>query len=128
MILVGAFIAQPLRGRFSPPSDVIENRENLSVEKDRFLGLLLDLDQDLATGKIESDDYENLRRDLVARVARVIRELDSAATEPEGRPLGHGKSGPRAGELTRCPACGRSVPRGDRFCSQCGSPIPLAEE
>jgi len=76
VIIVAAFVAQPLLDRAaarreaaSPADDLISQREAVLIE-------LRDLDFDHTTGKIGDDDYAAQRARLVAKGAEVLRALD----------------------------------------------------
>lgn len=113
-ILLVAFLAQPvLRGHGAQPPPSHEFEPWLA-EKERLLGLIRDLDQDRAMGKMEPEAYEGQRADLTARAARVMRELDAHVAADGPKPIID--AGP-------CPNCGRATRQGDRFCSHCGWPV-----
>ena len=109
LLVLASFVAQPfVRGvpDRAPASDL----EGLWTEKDRLIGLLQDLEQDLALAKVDRESYDVQRAELTRRAAYVIHDIEGHA------PL----EGKRA---TRCPACGRPTRPQDRFCSNCGGPL-----
>ena len=53
-----------------------------------LLAALADIDEDRATGKLDDDDYEQLRSDLSARAIDVMRKMDQLAERPDPPALG----------------------------------------
>lgn len=56
--------------------EVNEGQAELSLKRDNALNSLLELDQELASGKIAEQDYEHLRAELLAEAAVAIKALD----------------------------------------------------
>ncbi|MFB0517479.1 MAG: zinc ribbon domain-containing protein [Candidatus Neomarinimicrobiota bacterium] len=68
-----------------------------------------------AIGRINEEDFDRIRSDLITEVAEVIQQLEG----PPGRQAPGGSSRTAAG-VSECPSCGAAVSPGDRFCSSCG--------
>ncbi len=82
------------------------------AEREAIYVALRDLEHDYETGKVSKTDYAAMRAELRQRVASLIR-AGTAKPDPEvaTRPTG-------------CSQCGAEPRSGDRFCSQCGQPLP----
>lgn len=77
--LAALYIALPLlRGNRENSSDLAlqKQSERLLVYYERVLTNLRDLDEDHATGKITSDEYQFEREDWVQRGVQVLKALD----------------------------------------------------
>ena len=102
-------------------------RVSLETSKARLYESIRDLDFDHATGKLNEDDYRELRASLLRQAADVVRQLDvlegadaldEAIEAMLATRLAVGlKIGPS------CPACGVPAREAARFCSHCGHAI-----
>lgn len=147
-ILVVGFVARPLvEKRGFTVTDVDRQTSTLQAERDQILTILQELDMDHAMGKVEDEDYQSQRSDLVSRGAAVLKELDLIAANGS-----HGKDGIDRTEIATwkleqeieqavsrlrseveesdagfCSQCGSELVSGDRFCSHCGAVVGMRE-
>jgi hypothetical protein len=84
----------------------------LVAEREAVYAALRDLEHDYETGKVSTSDYAAMRAELRQRAATLIRagEAGPSPTATTGPP--------------GCDQCGAKSRSGDRFCSQCGKPLP----
>jgi hypothetical protein len=84
LVIVGLFILRPLlwapAATLAAARPAADERETLEVEKEAILEQIRVLDFDHETGTVSQADYEQIRQELVAAAAAVLRELD--ALEP----------------------------------------------
>src|SRR3990172_3219299 len=145
LILVGAFVLRPvLQPSPSDPPPGSRRLSELQAERDRILDLLRDMDLDSTMGKLLPEDYRVQREALAMRGAAVLRQIDesggsaqepsrpSASHDPEAeleaavRRLRSGQpDGKSRGQF--CGQCGAGLQPDDRFCANCGEPVPTAE-
>jgi cytochrome c-type biogenesis protein CcmI len=140
MVLLGAlllvaavvlFILQPvLRGQWA--SLVRDDDEMTEVEARRRVTLLAlrDVEYEYHAGKLDEEDYRDLRRELSAEA---LEALDAARKESSGdstdlleAEIAEVRAGLKAG--TVCPACAHANPAGSRFCAGCGLRLAEREE
>ncbi len=133
-ILVAAYVAEPLihakRPSLNPET---ENRKSrLEAEYRVALEAIRDLDFDFQTGKIVEEDYRTLRERTAQHGAALLKELDQAVIKSSGRQVAQRVSNEieamvqarrKAGAARTCPACGRPVQPGHRFCGKCGASL-----
>jgi zinc-ribbon domain len=152
LVLVGAFVASPLRNREHRQTPGEENIEisELLAERERILDALAELDFDNEMGKVPDDLYPMQREALVKRGAAVLKLLDERlpASVEAGKPA-VARSAPASAPvddpiealiLARrsakpidiakndtktkfCPNCGVKLQPGDRFCAACGQKL-----
>jgi hypothetical protein len=148
VVLVGAFIASPLRGSYKKslqPEINIELSE-LQAERERVLEALAELDFDNEMGKVPDALYPLQREALVKRGAAVLRLLDeqmpAAEAEESGtRTVAYDEEDPleklilarriaKSSEITKyntkdkyCSNCGEELQPGDKFCPGCGQKL-----
>ena len=138
-ILVVLVVSWPLFGRNRPAVRPMSRRDALEHERQSIVREIRELDFDYRTGKINAEDYKQLREAHLARGALILRELAAlehdALSDPEqaieaqvarlrtvSASDGKSQAAPSA-----CPQCGQPVRQGDKFCPQCGAqlhPIP----
>lgn len=58
-----------------------EEIQDLQLERERTYTALLDLDFDYEAGKIEEDDYQKLRSQLLGEAAEVLSRIDGRPSE-----------------------------------------------
>lgn len=105
------FLTAPLLG--GPRRDEEDSEDTgLRGEREFIYRALDDLDEDLETGKLLPEDHEQMRGELRARAASLLR------AEREGHPA--------PAPSPHCRGCGQALRAGDRFCSQCGQAITAA--
>jgi hypothetical protein len=86
LVIVGLWIAAPLLRRQSPrlSDDALahKQRERLSVYYERVLTNIRDLEEDHATGKMRTADYEVEREEWVQRGIQILKALDDLREAP----------------------------------------------
>ncbi len=144
LLLVAAIVLRPLwdarnSGQASAAPQDRSEIEVLISRREGILAVLLDLDFDYATGKLETADYEAQRPQLIFEGVQVLKKLDALDTGDdvtsvpdlderieqavEKLRVGQPKSNGRL-----CPHCGKPVNPGNRFCPHCGKQIaPVVE-
>jgi hypothetical protein len=146
LIVVVGFIARPiLEKRGVSVTDSSRKISALQADRDQVLMVLQELDMDHTMGKILTEDYDAQRPSLVARGARILRELDQlgALTATTIKSNGHEDQDMDAvieAEIMRrrktptdksagfCSQCGNALQVGDRFCTSCGAKVELVEK
>lgn len=134
-LLVTAFVARPLSERRTRVVTSDEHRLSaLQAERDKILTLIREVEMDHAMGKIPAPEFEAQRAELVGRGSSVLREIDEQAGAPgPGSDEGDVDAAIEAAVAARraagpagfCTRCGQPLHAGDRFCSACGTPVPL---
>lgn len=148
-ILVGSYLARPLierKGFATSPEE--KHLSVLQAEKEQMLSILQELDMDFAMGKIEPDDYQAQRSELIRRGASILRQMDQLSGSDVADPRGilhRGWGGPEALEVEIeqavsrrrqkqqivstgcCSQCGNPILAGDRFCARCGARVRTGE-
>ncbi len=81
LILSGALIIRPLldQSQYNAEPDIL--LQSLLTERDNILTLILDLEDDFATGKITEEFFTQRRQTLVLRGARTLQQLDAHSTD-----------------------------------------------
>ena len=115
--------------------------DQLSERRDNLLRQLKELEFDHTMGKIETDDYTRLRREVAAETATVLTRLEKlqvpAASINVSRNLEMeseievqiARSRRRlaaAKAQWHCAQCGRGMAESDKFCASCGTPCAAA--
>lgn len=129
IVLVGVYIAWPIvvatpRPR-APQSQKESPLADLLREKEATLAAIRELEFDYQTGKLSSEDYQDLRSRYEAKAVAILRALDAAGTsagledavEEEIQAFRQRKR-----EAT-CEGCGGELPPGARFCPHCGRAV-----
>lgn len=139
LVAAAIFVSKPF---LFPEKKYDSNAENtvisgLLAEKDRFLGLIQELEQDHTLGKITDEDYPSMRADLMQKASRALRKIDElkaaapvathTATKNTKVDLDDLLAKRRAQKVGRtdgfCPHCGKAVTKADKFCPSCGKNI-----
>jgi len=130
LLLVGvvvAFILQPvIQG--SRASLHREEDELTEAEAARRVALLAlrDAEYDFHTGKLDQDDYRDMKRQLSAEALAAMKALEDedagASLEAEIAAM---RTGLRAGLV--CGSCGQRNPPNSRFCGACGTRMERQE-
>jgi hypothetical protein len=152
VVLGGAYVVWPLLRREGlPRPGEPKQLSSLEAERDRILAVISEMDMDYAMGKIEAQDFEMQRADLMRRGAEILRKIDAwgeapgSALTPRQTMRGHVaeeeldarleqevarlRQSMAQREAGRCPQCGQEVLAGDLFCSHCGRRLaPGAEK
>jgi len=145
LILVGAFLLRPvLQPSPAGPPPGSRRLSELQAERDRILDLLRDMDLDSTMGKLLPEDYRVQREALAMRGAAVLRQIDESggsAQEPSRPSASHDPEAELEAAVRRlrsrqpdgkapgqfCGQCGAGLQADDRFCANCGEPVPAAE-
>ena len=106
--------------------------ESLVLQKEMLYVAIRDLEFDFQTGKVDQQDYGELRRQLEGEAVHILRQLDAVDplvmfdNEIERQVLGLRRrhtslvcgSSPEV-----CPSCGTPLENGDNFCPTCGQAL-----
>jgi len=119
-----AFLGGPIRrdrvgplGQQAGPERLDEPDEDAARhEREAVYAALRDLEHDHETAKVSDADYTDMRQDLRARVAALLRAETDAARRP---PM----LAPQPPAAPTCGACGATTRASDRFCSRCGAAL-----
>lgn len=99
------------------PDEGDERHKLLSAKEAAFVAIK-DLDYDYRTGKIDEEDYRELKAKYESEAAATLRRLDGvAAGEPARKAAKSGSAG------RFCTACGAKADAADHFCRSCGNPL-----
>jgi hypothetical protein len=140
LALIGAVIflvAQPFLERHSLRERPPRAADDLTAEREGVLIALRDLDFDHSTGKLTDDDHAAQRTQLLARGAKVLKQLDAlGGAVPDDdvesaieRAVAARRKGsaaqpaPLTSAVARCPTCRAEVRAADRFCASCGGAL-----
>jgi hypothetical protein len=131
------WVGEPLVRRVLYKSHGHEDNEaiqSLFLQKEMLYVAIRDLDFDFQTGKVDQQDYGELRRQLEREAVHILRQLDAVdplvvfANEVEGQVLGlrrHCTSTIRVSGQEACLSCGTSLESSDNFCPACGQALRL---
>jgi rubrerythrin len=93
-----------------------DDYHKLLYKKDASLMAIKDLEFDYKTGKIDEDDYNELKKSFEYAAVKVLKAIDHVEKS--------GKVSPQAGSesigASVCSGCGNKLGSGDAFCPQCG--------
>jgi NADH pyrophosphatase NudC (nudix superfamily) len=139
-ILIALVVSLPFFDRQRPAVRPISRREELEQERASIIREIRELDFDHRTGKVNDEDYKQMREARLARGALILRELaalkNSESPDPERTIeaevarlrtalIANGKA---QGASTACPHCNQPVRSGDKFCPQCGARLRPQQE
>lgn len=135
----GLFVSKPFLFPEKKHNVDAENTEisSLLAEKDRFLGLIQELEQDHTLGKITDEDFPSMRADLMQKASKVLRKIDdrksssisiaAPAVKDQTTDIEDLLAKRRAQKIGRsdgfCPHCGKAIVKADKFCPSCGKNI-----
>ena len=103
--------------------------ERLLLQKEMLYGAIRDLDFDFQTGKVDQNDYAELRQQLEGEAVQVLRQLDAGDAlvaldhEIEQQVLAlrrHSGSTVCGSQRESCSGCGTPLDDGENFCPDCG--------
>jgi hypothetical protein len=114
------FLIGPLRGRREEPGED-PRLAALETEREAAVAALRSLEEDFETGKLDAEDYAELRAELRARAAELIQR--QRAAEVPGA-AAHARAGTEPAPA--CSACAATLARDARFCHRCGTPVQAA--
>ena len=137
-VLVGVFIAFPLRGLGQSPASggtTDELTAGLKAEREAVLSALRELDFDHLTGKVADEDYAPQRAALMGRGVALLQQLETVAQPPAASAEAQLEAEVRAARARHterpaaprfCPQCGAPRLAPDRFCAKCGTALTEA--
>lgn len=111
---------------------------SLAERRDAIYGALADLDFDRSIGKLNDDDYQVVRSQLMAQAVEVLQQLDTSSAGIESqvealvrarrgvapaRPSGARPSALFGAMNVYCTGCGSVLKPDDHFCGKCGAPV-----
>ncbi len=128
------FIGEPLvsqrrSSRASQASDHPRHIEieQLNLQKEGLYSAIHDLDFDYQTGKVDQQDYAELRNQLEGEAIETLRELDeidplAALDETLERQIANLRTAPSEAKSPSqvCSTCGTDYPHEASFCPVCG--------
>ena len=103
--------------------------ERLLLQKEMLYGAIRDLDFDFQTGKVDRQDYAELRQQLEEEAVQILRQLDAADSlialdhEIEQQVLAlrrHSTSTICSSHRESCSGCGTPLDDGENYCPYCG--------
>lgn len=128
LIIVAVVIISPLLEQRRPAITPPAPREALEVEHEAILRAIREIDLDYRTHKLNEEDYKTLRAKQVAHGAQILREIDALKSEQDiDSEIESQVAALREAQET-CPACGKPIHEGDRFCAHCGAPQSAGEK
>ena len=126
-LLIGAVVSPLFRKDDSLESAIIEETEwdLLQRKKEVVLGNIQDLDFEYKCGKLSEEDYKQIRTQMGAEAAGVLRQIDEIEASQDldaliRREVSLRRSRTEASTQIACPACGASNPITNKFCAECG--------
>lgn len=126
------FIGEPLvsQRRSSSQASALpqgQEIEQLNLQKEGLYTAIHDLDFDHQTGKVDQQDYAELRRQLEGEAIETLRELDgidplAALDDTLERQIANLRTAPSEDAVSTqvCSACGTDYPQDASFCTVCG--------
>ena len=99
--------------------DVNHRIEDLEAKKIEVYKAIKDIEFDYEMGKLSREDYEELRSQYKAEAVNILKQMDQVRPGQRRRA---GKAPARAGQRF-CTQCGSPVHAQDRFCSNCGAAL-----
>ncbi|MDH5541645.1 MAG: zinc ribbon domain-containing protein [Nitrospinota bacterium] len=128
LILVAliAYLGYPIyRPESALYTGILEGDEyhKLLYRKDTSLLTIKDLEFEFETGKIDEEDYLQLKNRYEADAIKLMKEIDSykKASESEGAKVTAMKSESAVKKF--CSACGNKLETSAKFCSSCGTKV-----
>lgn len=132
LLIFGAVIVIPLfdrkRPALSPPTQI----EALQQRRAEIVRSIRELDFDHKTHKLNDADHKQLRSELVARGAEVLRSIDAltpahinstADIDAQIEKSVADLRSRRGKNLPICADCGATLTKGNRFCGNCGAEV-----
>ena len=132
VIFVGTPFVQQ-RSDHGVESETTLELEQLSLQKETIYTAIRDLDFDFQTGKVDTNDYGELRRHLEEEAVQLLRRIDEVDPlaglddEIERQILAlrnqQQASNPGLTPGDACPGCEITLQGGESFCPSCGQPL-----
>ncbi len=137
----GAWESQRLRGDDQGASGNVRSITSLTARRDSIYSALADLEFDRSIGKLNDDDYQVVRSQLMAQAVEVLKQIDTASAstaqiESDVEALVRARRGAASSPTSRvqsgallgsmnvyCTGCGSALKPDDHFCGKCGRPV-----
>lgn len=115
-----AYVVLPFRQNRRKPVTTSKGPTQQVGKREVVLAALRDLDFDFKTGKVNGEDYQPVRNQLIAEAAQYLEKEQKEAERLEALIQSRRKA---QQEDTKCGHCDAPVRVGQRFCSKCGSAV-----
>jgi hypothetical protein len=93
-----------------------DDYHKLLYKKDASLMAIKDLEFDYKTGKIDEDDYRELKKSFESNAVAILKAIDQVKKGGNVSP----QDGSESKAAGFCSSCGNMLNSGDLFCPQCG--------
>ena len=139
MTVVLAYVGQPLlRPQFAARATGAAPMEDHESRRDAAYAGIKELEFEHELGNLSDEDFQDLRDDYRHKAARVLVEMEAAASsatiasvEPELSPADEIEQAVmrlrqqrhQSGERKACPLCLESIDPDDRYCPNCGAAL-----
>lgn len=123
LIVIVMLIAIPLMEQRSPAVEPLNPRQILEAERDATIRSIRELDLDYRTGKLNEEDYRQLRETQVECGARLLRELDALAYRDDIDVEIEAQVAALKDVPPVCPYCASPIDTADQFCAHCGQAL-----
>ena len=133
VVTVVAWVLIPvLRGQHASLEREGDELTDAEARRRTSLLALRDVEYDFHTGKLDAEDYQELRQELSAEALAALEALDASAAD-QGAPsdldieaeIAAVRAGLESG--TTCRGCGQLNPDGSRYCASCGESLASHE-
>jgi hypothetical protein len=109
------------------PAVVVEDGDafhKLVVAKESAYVALKDLEFDYKTGKLDEEDYDQLKSRYEAEAVSVLKQMDVAQKKgPVSKEGGEQSDRQQKAGGVFCTSCGTQASAADKFCRSCGTRI-----
>lgn len=128
ILAVCAVVASAREGE---PTDPETEGASPGERREAAVEALREIEFEYRTGKLEEEDYRELRERYAAAAVRARREeaaeSERAAPEATSEAASETAASGRRDETDRsCPSCASPARPGARYCARCGEPLPGA--
>lgn len=113
ILLVGFPLVNPLKYQESSTTHRVRDDNDLYGKREIVFEALRDLQFEFATGKLSSNDYEQLKTRYELQAAQVMQQID--ALKPN--------KGKNVQGAHNCPRCNSVMTAQDKFCTKCGAKL-----
>lgn len=129
-VLIAAVVTPLFRKNDSLESAIIEETEwdLLQRKKEVVLSNIQDLDFEYKCGKLSDEDYKQVRAQIAAEAAAVLRHIDDIEASQDldaliRREVSLRRNRAADSPQVACPACGSVNPTSNKFCAECGGKL-----